>query len=162
MNKKLAEDMNYFDTSVPPGKSLGEIQTLLEEFGADNYQVSQGQSGGKYAWLIRFTWMGKPYRFAFMPIECRQPQLVRSFAGKRRTNDEQARWQMGRIAFNFVKAILTAANMHPHALFGFMEISVGVKPGQLPRTAAELDIDDLVRTLPNDFEDMPMLSVSGE
>ena len=160
--KKFAEDVNYFDTSVPPGKSLGEIQTLLEEFGVGHYQVSQGQSNGKYAWLIRFTWMSKPYRFAFTPLECRQPQLMRSFSGKRRTNDEQAKWQMGRIAFNFTKAILTAANMHPDALFGFMEISAGTKPGQLPRTAGEMNIDNLVQVLPNDFGDMPMLSVSGE
>lgn len=159
--KKFAEDMSFFDTSVPPGKSLGEIQTLLEEFGADNYQVSQGQSGGKYAWLIRFTWMGKPYRFAFTPIDCRQPQLVRSYAGKKRINEEQSRWQMGRIAFNFCKAILNAAEMHPHALFGFMEISAGTQPGCLPRTAGEMDVDDLVKALP-DFDGTSMLLITGE
>ena len=162
MAKRYAEDVNYFDTLVHPGKSLGEIQSLLEDFGADNYQVSQGQSGGKYAWLIRFSWKNKPYRFAFMPIECRQPVIVRTFAGKKRSNEEQSRWQMGRIAYNFVKAILTAAEMHPHALFGFMEISAGTKPGQLPRTAGELDVDNLVRALPSDFDDLPMLSITAE
>ena len=127
MDKKYAEDMNYFDTTVHPAKSLGEIQEMLEEFEAQNVMVVQGQTGGKHAWLIRFMWQDKPYRFVFAPLDCRQPQAQRSFAGKRRTYDEQARWQMGRIAVYFVKAILTAAGAHPHALFGFMEIATARK-----------------------------------
>jgi hypothetical protein len=34
--------------------SLGEIQKLLDDFGAENVMVVQGQSAGKTAWLIRF------------------------------------------------------------------------------------------------------------
>ena len=36
-----AEDMNYWDTTVAPGKSMGEIQELLEDFGVTNMIVSQ-------------------------------------------------------------------------------------------------------------------------
>jgi hypothetical protein len=158
MKPLFAEDMNYFDMTVHPAKSLGEIQELLEDFGAPNVMVTQGQSGGKHAWLIRFMWQDKPYRFMFSPLPCRQPQIERSFGGKRRTNEEQSRWQMGRIAVHFVKAILTAAGAHPHALFGFMELAAAGEPGRLPPTVAELNVDTLIKALPDlDVSSMPLL-----
>lgn len=161
MDKNYAELMNYFDTSVHPMKSLGEIQEMLEEFGAQNVTVVQGQTQGIHAWLIRFMWRDRPYRFVFVPMPCRLPQQIRSFAGKKRTHEEQSRWQMGRIAVNFVKAILTAAGASPHALFGFMEISVGAQPGRLPPTAAEMDVTGLVQALPG-VDMVPMLIDGGQ
>jgi hypothetical protein len=50
---------------------------------------------------------------------------------------------MGRIAVYFVKAILTAAEAQPAALFGFLELP-GAHPGAIPVTAAELDISGIV------------------
>ena len=147
--KAYAEDINYFDTTVHPAKSLGEIQEMLDDFGVGNIMVTQGQSGGKHAWMIRFMWKGNPYRFIFFPLPCRQPRAKRSFGGKRRSFEEQARWQMGRIAVYFVKAILTAAGAHPHALFGFKEIAAAGAPGHLPPTAGELNVDGLVKALPD-------------
>lgn len=158
MKPQYAEELNYFDTTVHPSKSLGEIQEMLEDFGADNVMVAQGKSGGKHSWLIRFMWQGKPYRFIFSPLPCRQSLTEHSYGGKRRTNEEQARWQMGRIAVHFVKAILTAADAHPNALFGFMEIAMAGAPGRLPPTAAELNVDGLVKALPDlDIPSMPLL-----
>lgn len=159
----FAEEMNYFDTTVHPAKSLGEIQEMLEDFHAQNVMVVQGQTNGRHAWLIRFMWREKPYRFVFTPLACRQPQQVRNFGGKRRNFEEQARWQMGRIAVYFVKAILTAAQASPHALFGFMEIATAGESGWLPPTAAELDVDGLVRALPNlDIPQLTLLHDGGE
>lgn len=142
-----AEDLNYWDTTVHPAKSLGEIQELLEDFGATATIVSQGQSAGNYAWLIRFQWQDRAYRFAFTPAPCRWPNKTMSYSGKRRSNDEQAKWQMGRISMNFIKAILTAAHTQPAALFGFMELP-GVRPGSIPPVASELDIEELTGLLP--------------
>jgi hypothetical protein len=148
MNKRFAEEVNYFDTTVHPSKSLGEIQEMLDDFGAQNVMVVQGMTKGKHAWLIRFMWMDRPYRFVFSPLECKNPGTQRSYGGKKRSAEEQSRWQMGRIAAYFVKAILTAANAHPHALFGFMELAGAAEPGKLPPTAGELDVDPLIKALP--------------
>ena len=147
MKIRYAEDANYWDTTVHPAKSLGEIQELLEDFGTENMIVSQGQAGGRFAWMIRFQWNGRAYRFVFTPLVCRWPDKVMSFNKIRRKGSDQARYQMGRIAVYFVKAILTAAEAHPHALFGFLELP-GARPGGLPPTAAELDVDGLTAALP--------------
>ena len=44
MKVRFAEKANYWATTVHPAKSQGEIIELLEEFGAVNYQMMQGQS----------------------------------------------------------------------------------------------------------------------
>lgn len=154
MNRRYAEDANYFETTVHPAKSLGEIQEMLDDFGAENVMVVQGQSNGKTAWLIRFIWLNKPYRFVFSPLDCRSPELTRSIAGKRLTNQERAKYQMGRVAAHFTKAILTAAEAHPHALFGFMELQAPGNP--MPITTAELGIEQLA-VLSNQFPLLPPL-----
>lgn len=38
-----AEDMNYFDTTVPLARSIGEVGELLDNFGASASIVSQGR-----------------------------------------------------------------------------------------------------------------------
>ena len=142
---RFAEDANYFDTTVHPAKSQAEIIELLEEFGADSLQMTQGQAGGRHAWLIRFQWQGKSYRFAFTPLTCRSPGSERSFGGKRRSFAEQSRYQMGRIAVYFVKGILTAAEAQPGALFGFLELPANAsRPGAIPPVASELNISNLI------------------
>lgn len=153
---RYAEDANYWSTTVSPYKSQGEIMELLDRFGATNMMVTQGQAlstgsrqARRLAWLIRFEWHGATYRFTFTPLPCRNPDKVSSFGGTRRAHDEQARYQMGRIAVHFVKAILTAAEAHPHALFGFVELpEVGTHPSGLPVTAGELNVERFVAALP--------------
>lgn len=137
--KRFAEDMNYFDTTVAPAKSQAEIVAMLDAFGAASIMIAQGKAGEKFAWMIRFMWEDRSYRFVFTPLPCRSPLKDRSFGGKRRSFAEQAKWQMGRIAVNFVKAILTAAEAQPTALFGFMEIAGTGRPGGLPAVAGDLD-----------------------
>jgi len=142
--KRFAEKANYFDTLVHPAKSQAEIVEMLEDFGADSIMMMQGQAGGKHAWLIRFHWEDKSYRFAFVPLVCENPDGERSFGGKRRTYLEQSRYQMGRIAVNFVKGILTAAEAQPGALFGFLELPA--KAGEaIPPVASELDVTILTQ-----------------
>lgn len=148
MKIRYAEEANYFDTTVQPGNSQGEILGLLEEFGAESVMVAQGNANGRLAWLVRFRWNGANYRFVFVPLECEQPDQIHSYGGKRRTHAEQARFQMGRIAVHFVKAILTAAEAQPHALFGFMELpEAATASGGIP-VAAELDISTLMDAAP--------------
>jgi hypothetical protein len=148
--KAVAEQFNYWDTTVHPAKSQAEIVELLENFGATNYQLLQGQAGGRFAWMVRFEWQGKTYRFVFTPLECRYPHNERSFSGKRRTHNEQAKWQMGRVAAHFVKAILTAAAVQPEALFGYLELpGVATHPSGLPMTAAEINVEGLTQALPD-------------
>lgn len=148
MIQRYAETANYFDTTVHPAKSQAEIMEMLEDFGAANFIIQQGQAGGKFAWLVRFEWQGKSYRFAFVPLECRNPDSERSFGGKRRKFTEQARYQMGRVAVHFVKAILTAAEMNPDALFGFLELPEVATRGGIAVTTAELGAEELTRALP--------------
>jgi hypothetical protein len=50
--KLYAEDSNYWDTTVHPAKSLGEVQELLEDFGVKNMIVTQGKAGGQLAWIV--------------------------------------------------------------------------------------------------------------
>jgi hypothetical protein len=145
---RFAEDANYWDTTVHPAKSLGEIQEILEDFGVTNTLVTQGQAGGQLAWVIRFEWQTRTYRFLFTPLKCRLPNKVSTFAGKKRSAEEQARYQMGRIAVYFVKAVLTAAEAQPAALFGFLELPGPTHTGGLPATAAELDTEGLTAALP--------------
>jgi hypothetical protein len=140
-----AEDRPYWDTTVAPAKSLGEIQELLENFGAEATIITQGSAGGRYAWLIRFQWNDKSYRFTFIPLACRRPTNVGSFGGKKRAFEEQTRYQMGRIAVYFVKAILTAAETQPQALFGYMELS-GVRSHTI--VASDLNVDEMTYLLP--------------
>lgn len=144
---KYAEDMNYWNTTVSPASSQGEIIELLENFGAAATFVMTGQSQGRHAWMVRFQYLDRSYRFSFIPLACRQPDKFYTFAGKKRAASEQARYQMGRIAVNFVKAILTAAETNQDALFGFLELP-GARGGVVPVTAAELDIEDLTGLLP--------------
>jgi hypothetical protein len=142
-----AEERPYFDTTVHPARSQGEIMEMLEDFGADQVLVVQGQASGRYAWMVRFQWQRHNYRFVFTPLPCREPTRERSFGGKKRKYNEQARYQMGRIAVWFVKAILTAAEAQPDALFGFLELS-GAGAGSVPPTTAELDVSKLERLAP--------------
>lgn len=148
MITRAAEQANYFVTTVHPAASQGEIIALLEEFGADGVMVGQGNARGRFAWLVRFAWNGANYRFVFTPLECEIPDKVSSFGGKRRTHSDQARFQMGRIAVHFVKAILTAAEAQPHALFGFMELPMAAQGSGMPPVAAELDVSILVANAP--------------
>lgn len=144
---RFAEDANYWNTTAHPAASQGEIAEMLENFGATAVFVMTGQANGRTAWAIRFQWQLRAYRFTFIPLECREPDKSYSFGGKRRMAVDQSRYQMGRIAVNFVKAILTAAEATPAALFGFLELP-GAGSGSLPATAAELDINHLTGLLP--------------
>jgi hypothetical protein len=156
---RLAEEANYWNTTVHPAKSQAEIVEMLEDFGAGNLMVAQGKSNGRLAWLIRFEWHGASYRFTFTPLECRDPDKLSSFGGKRRSHEDQTKYQMGRIAVHFVKAILTAAEAQPAALFGFIELpAAGSHTGGLPVTAAELDITGFTQLLPElEISDVLML-----
>lgn len=153
---RVAEEANYWSTVVHPAKSQAEIMVMLEDFGASQYAITQGQANGRTAWMIRFEWIDRTYRFVFVPLECKAPDKIASFGGKRRTHADQARWQMGRIATHFTKAILTAAEAHPHALFGFLELPEVGQRGGVAMTAGELDVRGLVSLLP-DLGQVPML-----
>ncbi len=145
---RYAEDANYWSTTVHPATSEGEISALLEEFGAAAImKMSAVTPDGRYLWVIRFQVDGRSYQFRFTPLACRAPEKVYSFSGKKRTAGEQARYQMGRIALGMVKAILTAAEADPAALFGFLELP-GKTAGGIPATAADLDVSGLVNALP--------------
>ena len=147
MNRK-AEEFNYWATTVHPAKSQGEILAMLEDFGAGNMLIAQGTANGHFAWLIRFEWKQAAYRFTFSPLECKYPGKETSFGGTRRRHQDQARYQMGRIAVHFVKAILTAAEAQPDALFGFIELpEAGRHPGGMPITAGELDVSGFASLL---------------
>ena len=147
---RYAEDANYWQTTVHPAKSQAGIIEQLEDFGTTNMMIAQGQTSGRMAWLVRFEWQGRSYRFTFTPLPCRNPDKASSFGGKRRIHTKQAEYQMGRVALHFVKAILTAAEAQPHALFGFVELpGVGSYPGGLPVTAGDLDVEGLTDTLPS-------------
>ena len=148
MKPRYAEEANYWDTTVQSGNSQGEIIDLLNDFGAESVMFAQGNAGGRFAWMVRFHWNGANYRFAFTPLQCAQPDQVNSYGGKRRTHTEQAKCQMGRIAVHFVKAILTAAEAQPGALFGFMELPEAASGSGVPPVAAELDISTLIDAAP--------------
>jgi hypothetical protein len=154
--KKYAEDSPYWDTTVHPAKSLGEIQELLDIFGADAIIVTQGKSNGKSAWLVRFQWKDRSYHFVFLPLPLRSPGRVYKVSGKSVMAEDRTRYQMGRIAMFFVKAILTAAEMNPDALFGFMELPGASNHSGIPQTAAQINITGLVDLLPE--IDMPQLT----
>lgn len=155
-----AEDRPYWDTIVSPANSQGEITDLLERFGATTVFMMSGVAGGRAAWMIRFQWQERSYRFTFVPLTCREPNKINTYGKVRRTHADQARYQMGRIAVNFVKAILTAAEATPAALFGFLELP-GARPGSgIPPTAAELNVNGLVAALPD--IDLPPLLEDGK
>ena|SRR3989304_3180508 len=155
MTIRKAEQANYFDTTVAQGNSQGEIIGMLEEFGAESIMVAQGNAKGRFAWMIRFQWLGHTYRFVFTPLECEEPEKITSYGGKRRTHAEQARYQMGRIAVHFVKAVLTAAEAQPNALFGFMELPGMATSGGFAPVAGELDVNELIDASP--LLQLPML-----
>jgi hypothetical protein len=148
--KSYAEQSPYWETSVHPAKSQGEIIELLESFGATAIITGQGTNSGRFAWLVRFQWGERSYRFVFTPLPLLYPGKVYTVSGKRLNAEDRARYQMGRIAMNFVKAVLTAAEMDPAALFGFLELP-GARnhPGGMPFTAAELNVSGLVALLPD-------------
>lgn len=162
MNARFAENANYWTTTVHPAKSQATIIETLEDFGAHNYQIMQGQAGGRFAWLVRFEWQGRSYRFAFTPLEPEFPEKLSTFGGKRRTHEAQTRRQMGRIATHFVKAVLTAAEADPNALFGFMELPDTATAGGVPRIAAELDASGIISALPAFPANTLLLSDGGD
>lgn len=153
---RFAEDSPYWQTTVQPAASLGEISELLNGFGVTDIVTMAGQAAGRTSWLVRFAWSGRSYRFAFTPLPCRQPEKVTSFGGKRRKAAEQAIYQMGRIAVYFVKAILTAAEVQEAALFAFLELPGG-RPGGLPPVTSELDVSGIASVLPALPELLPAL-----
>lgn len=145
-----AEDSNYWETTVHPAKSWAEIEEMLEEFGVSETMTVKGRLEGRPGRMIRFNWRKESYRFEFVAKKCRQPSKVTSFGGKRRTHTDQAEYQMGREAVNFVKAILIAAKSQPLTLFAFQELpgAAGRRGAGLPPIAGELDTSKLVATLP--------------
>jgi len=146
---RFAKEANYWSTTVQPAQSQAEIVERLEEFGATNLVMAQGRAGERLAWMIRFEWNAATYRFTFAPLECRHPDKTANFGGKRREHARQSEYQMGRIAAHFVKAILTAAEAHPHALFGFIELpALQTHPNGLPYTTGELNVAGLTAALP--------------
>lgn len=150
-NSAYAEDSNYWETTVHPAKSWAEIEEMLEEFGVTETMTAKGRVEGRLVRMIRFNWQDKSYRFEFVTRKCRQPDKLASFGGKRRSFTDQAEYQMGREAVNFVKAILIAAKAKPVTLFAFQELpGVGEnRPGGIPITAGELDTSKLTARLPN-------------
>ena len=149
-----AEDRPYFNTTVQPSKSLGEVIAQLDRFGILKHEVRQGQVYGEVAWLVRFDFEGRSHHFVFRPRPCRDPGTVRSFGGIRRSHARQAIFQMGRTAFHFVKNILAAALDQPAALFGFVELPGVFHAIGLPATAADIDVSGLTEALP-DFKVIP-------
>ncbi|MDR3572883.1 MAG: hypothetical protein P4L50_03395 [Anaerolineaceae bacterium] len=152
---RYAEGANYWSTTVQPGNSQGEIVTMLEEFGASKVFTMQGTSDGNTTWVIRFEWQDRSYHFVFRPLPCKDPSKSYSFGGKYRRAEQQAVYQMGRRAVNFVKALLVAADDNPDVLFGFLELPGVAGPGGMPATASELDVSGLTAALPN--IDLPRL-----
>lgn len=146
-DRLYAEDRPYWNTTVQPSKSLGELMAQLDRFGILKHEVRQGQVYGEVAWLIRFEFREKTHRFVFTPRPCRDPDAVRSFSGARRTHARQAVFQMGRTAAHFVKNLLAAADDQPAALFGFVELPGVFHAGELPATAAELEVAELTGAL---------------
>lgn len=153
-----AEDRAYWDTIVSPSKSMGEVQEILNDFGVQSMDIRLGQTGNRFAWVVRFEWQEKAFRFVFLPKTCQWPNKISSFGGKRRNHEEQSHYQMGRVAVNLVKNVLAAAEESPAALFGYLEVA-GSNPGGIPMTAAELDVEGLTMLLPG--IDLPRLA-SGE
>lgn len=98
--------------------------------------------------MVRFQYKERSYRFTFVPYPARTPDKQRKVGGKYKTNAEQAESQLGRIAVNFVKAILTAAEMNPAALFGFLELPGYGSKGGAPVIASEIPVDNLTALLP--------------
>jgi hypothetical protein len=157
---RYAEEANYFTTSIHPAVSQGEVSEMLDNFGATAIMVVSGQAGGVHAWMVRFTWMNRTYRFSFTPLECKYPDKVMSYGKVRRKNRDQSLYQMGRIAVNFVKAILTAAEATPAALFGFLELP-GRGNSAFPPTTAQLDVSGLIAALP-DLDQVLMIEAGGQ
>ena len=146
-DRLYAEDRPYWNTTVQPSKSLGELMAQLAKFGIYKHDVRQGLAHGNVAWLIRFEYLGRAHRFVFTPRPCRDPDTVRSFSGVRRSHAQQAVFQMGRTAFFFVKNLLAAADDQPAALFGFVELPGVFHAGELPATAGELEVAELTGAL---------------
>jgi len=145
---RFAENANYFETTVHPANSMGEIQAMLDDFGATSINTMTGTEGEKSYWMIRFKWMNQYYRFTFQPLQCENPEKEITRGGKRRTCLEQSKYQMGRIAVYAVKAILTAAEAMPGSLFGFAELAAVNQDG-LPIVMSEISISGLNKMLPD-------------
>jgi hypothetical protein len=47
---RFAEEANYWNTTVYLAKSQAEIIELMEDFGAANLMVAQGQANGRFGW----------------------------------------------------------------------------------------------------------------
>jgi hypothetical protein len=146
---KYAENSPFWRTTVNPYKSQGEITALLDDFGAEAVGVMSGRIGGETAWMIRFNWRGHSYRFEFQPLPLKpRPKFAKDLTDlqKKKLQDQRI-CQMGRIALTFVKAMLTAADTKPSALFGFMELpDVGKRTNGLPFTAGQLDTSNIQKT----------------
>lgn len=147
---RFAEDANYWTTSVSPFVSQGEIYAMLKAFSTEGMIITQGQTtDGREALLVRFGWLGESYRFAFIPLKCREPEKTRVVKGEKRSHGEQAVYQMCRIAMHGVKAILTIAESTPAVLAGFKELpGVGHHDDGLPYTMGELSTHELTAALP--------------
>ena len=151
---KYAEQMPYWQTTVQPYKTQDAIMRLFKKFGAEERIISQGQAAGRYAWMVRFQWRGKSYRFVFTPLRCKSP--AKQIKG--RTHEEQATYQMARIALYCIKNLFAFPDSEflRAATFGFMEVTDGPRhPGGLPYTMAELGAEKLSgRLLGSGMEDV--------
>ena len=132
---------------------------MLEDFQATSIMVTTttDMELGRFGCLVRFKRWGHIYRFVFVPLESEYPDKVSSFGGKRRSHEEQTKYQMGRKAVHFVKAILTATEDQEASLVGFMETDIVTRPGALPITVGELDIAGMMKSLPDSISSNPPL-----
>jgi hypothetical protein len=146
---QYAENSPYWETTVSSAKSQGELVEILERFGAEAIMFAQGNTNGKVVWMVRFQWLNRSYRFVFTPLPIQNPNKQFAVSGKRISAEERARFQMGRIAVHFVKAIITAAEMNQDALFGFLELpGANNHSNGMPVTTAEINVNGMVALLP--------------
>lgn len=144
-----AEEADNWRTTVTIAKSQAETLDLLDVCSATEIQSTIGQANGRAALVVHFELDSRTFRFGCQTLAYRDADLLRSFEGKHRSRSEQAEYPMGRIAGDFAKAPLTAAQAQPDALCRFIEIPGTEQDGALSATIAELDLSGLMSTLPS-------------
>jgi hypothetical protein len=118
MKKKWAQEFPYWETSVDMKKSIQEMASLLQSFGANRYGFENTEVSGNPVLSVVFSMGEKGYQVDFRGKEVYQPFRVKN-------HKLRVERQLGRLAYYGLKSLLALAQDMPEAMTGFLLLPGG-------------------------------------
>jgi hypothetical protein len=120
---RFAQDMAFWNTTVELSKSKADIEGLLEKYNAQEFGCWTSFRGNLPTLVVRFIYAEMPFKVEYI---ARHADYSRGYKA-REDLDKQSVKQMGRVAYNHIKALLQLAidSGHQEMLMPYAALPVG-------------------------------------